>query len=248
MAKVEVGNSLLNTKEAARFLRVSEASIRRWSDSGLLRAQRVGRRRERRFLQSDLAGFLDQPTSNAQPPSTVSVGGESIPLRSHLVPIYGTDVGGLRLSIPFLADGIRAGQHCYLVATVAVVELYSRALTEDQGIDVAAARAGGRLTIVEWPGATVVEVIANWERLFGKALGGGPTVLRVVGEMASEREMFASDDQMMAYEEAYELMAKRYPAVTLCQYDAREFGGALLLRVLKSHPDMFAQRLGGFLN
>ena len=41
------GDSLLNTKEAARFLRVSEASIRRWSDAGLLPARRVGRRRER---------------------------------------------------------------------------------------------------------------------------------------------------------------------------------------------------------
>ena len=43
---VMVGDSLLNTEEAARFLRVSEASIRRWSDAGLLPARRVGRRRE----------------------------------------------------------------------------------------------------------------------------------------------------------------------------------------------------------
>jgi hypothetical protein len=53
---------------------------------------------------------------------------------------------------------------------------------------------------------------------------------------------------MMAYEEAYELMAKRFPVVTLCQYDAREFDGEIVLRVLKSHPDMFEQHIGGFLN
>src|SRR3979490_3074688 len=53
-----LSDSLLNTKEAARFLRVSEASIRRWSDAGLLPASRVGRRRERRFAHDELGRFL----------------------------------------------------------------------------------------------------------------------------------------------------------------------------------------------
>jgi len=244
--------SLLNTKEAARFLRVSEASIRRWSDSGLLPAQRVGRRRERRFAQGDLVTFLGKPSGDSQPAatetSTVNVGGASVPLRTHLAPIYSTDLGGLRLSVPFLADGLRAGQPCFLAATGPVLDRYDRALTEDQAIDFAAARDSGRLTIASWPGATVAQVIAGWERDFGKALAGGPTVLRVVGELACERSMFASDAEMMAYEEAYEVMCRRFPLVTLCQYDAREFDGEIMLRALKSHPDMFEQHLGGFLN
>jgi transcriptional repressor of dcmA and dcmR len=69
-----------------------------------------------------------------------------------------------------------------------------------------------------------------------------------VGEMASELSVFGSMAEMMAYEQAYEVMAKRFPVVTLCQYDAREFDGEIILRVLKSHPDMFVQHLGGFLN
>jgi excisionase family DNA binding protein len=246
MAKVHHSEGLLNTREAARLLSVSEASIRRWSDAGLLRAQRVGRRRERRFLRSELLGM---PAGGARPAaSTVSVGGQTVPVRSHLSPIYSTDPGGLRLTVPFLAEGIRAGQHCYLAATDAVLERYTTALTEDQDVDVAAARNSGRLTIVGWPGADGAAVIASWERLFGNALAGGPTVLRVVGEMACERAMFASDAEMLAYEAAYELMVRRYPAVTLCQYDARELSGETMLRALKCHPDMFEQHLGGFLN
>src|SRR5205809_32700 len=68
---------LLNTAEAARFLRVSQASIRRWSDSGLLAARRVGRRRERRFSESDLQAFMQQPATAraAADTSTVNVGG-----------------------------------------------------------------------------------------------------------------------------------------------------------------------------
>lgn len=252
MSQVISSNSLLNTEEAARFLRVSEASIRRWSDAGLLPARRVGRRRERRFAQADLVQYLGQPAGDPQPAgptaSTLTVGGASIPLRTHLAPIYSTDLGGLRLAIPFLADGLRAGQPCFLAATGAVLERYARALTEEQAIDFEAARHSGLLTIVSWQGATVAEAIGNWERLFGNALAGGPTRLRVVGELACERPMFASDADMMTYEEAYDLMARRFPAVTLCQYDAREFDGEIILRVLKAHPDMFELHLGGFLN
>ena len=251
-SKVMVSNGLLNTKEAARFLRVSEASIRRWSDSGLLPSHRVGRRRERRFAQADLVLFLGKPTGQAQPAKSevlsVNVGGVSVPIRTHVAPIYGTDAGGLRLSVPFLADGLRAGQPCFLEATGAVLERYARALTEEQGIDFAAVTQSGQLAIFAGPGANATEALGNWQRLWGKALAGGPTVLRVVGEMACVRSMFASDADMVSYEEAYELMAKRFPVVTLCQYDAREFDGEIMLRMLKAHPDMFELHLGGFLN
>ena len=245
-----VSNSLLNTEEAARFLRVSQASIRRWSDAGLLPARRVGRRRERRFAPADLVQFLGQRTGDPQLPKqalTVSIGGAAISVRTHLAPIFSTDLGGLRLTVPFLAEGLRSGQPCFLAATGAVLERYLKALSQE-AIDVDAAQQSGRLTIVGWPGATVADALANWELLFGKALAGGPTILRVVGEMACERLMFASDAEMLAYEEAYELMVRRYPAITLCQYDAREFNGEVILRVLKAHPDMFQQHLGGLLN
>ena len=244
--------SLLNTKEAAQFLRVSEASVRRWSDLGLLPSRRVGRRRERRFEQADLLEFLGKPSGQSRPAApevtSVNVGGAPVPIRTHIAPIYGTDAGGLRLSVPFLADGLRAGQRCFLEATGVVAYRYAKALTEEQGIDLGAVTASGQLAIYPGPGANAAEAIRNWERLWGKALASGPTIIRVVGEMACVRSMFASDAEMMSYEEGYELMARRFPVVTLCQYDAREFDGEIILRVLKAHPDMFQLHIGGFLN
>lgn len=249
MFRVIVGDSLLNTKEAARFLRVSEASIRRWSDAGLLPAQHVGRRRERRFAQADLVRFLGQPDGDpragvpAASPTTVTVGSASVPLRCHLAPFYSTDLGALRLAVPFLADGLKARQPCFLVATGAVLDRYAQALREEERIDVPASTRSGQLVILS--GA---ETINDWERLFGNALASRPTIIRVVGEMACVRRRFASDADMLALEEAFDLMAKRFPAVSLCQYDAREFNGEIMLRALKAHPDMFEQRLGAFLN
>src|SRR5213593_4341976 len=97
---------LLNTAEAARFLRVSQASIRRWSDSGLLAARRVGRRRERRFSESDLEAFMQRPESGAARTPVVSIGGVPVATPAHLATLYSTDAGGLRLTVPFLADGL----------------------------------------------------------------------------------------------------------------------------------------------
>lgn len=250
MRKVQVSDSLLNTREAAELLRVSEASIRRWSDSGLLAARRVGGRRERRFDRADLERFLGQSTGERRdvPTATVAVGGVSIPVRGHFAPIYSTDEGALRLTVPFLADGLRAGQTLFLAATGEILERYTAALGSEPGIDVNAAKKSGQLVILTWQGASAEDVIAKWESLFAKALAARPAMLRVVGDMASERQMFPSEAEMMAYEEAYDRMARRYPLVTLCAYDARQFGGETILRMLKAHPDMYQQHLGLFLS
>lgn len=245
-----MNETLLNTKEAARFLRVSEASIRRWSDSGLLAGRRVGGRRERRFERSELERFLGQASGDGHPVPTaaLALGGVSIPLRGHFAPIYSTDLGGLRLTVPFLADGLRAGQTCFLAATGGVLDRYANALAAESGVDFDAAKKLGHLVVLDWAGASGPDVIANWEQLFAKALAVHPSMLRVVGDMACERHMFPSEAEMMAYEEAYDRMARRFPLVTLCAYDARKFGGETILRMLKAHPDMFQQHLGLFLN
>ena len=244
MGKVQESDTLLNTKEAAKLLRVSEASIRRWSDSGLLPARRVGGRHERRFRRSELDLFLGE----AKGEKTLTLGGVTVPLKGHYAPIYSTDAGALRLTVPFLADGLNAGQPCFLVASGRILERYARLLAADYGIDLDEAIKSGRLVLLDWPGASATDVIANWEQLFAKALARGKSMMRVAGDMAAERHMFASEAEMMAYEEAYDRMARRFPVVTLCAYDAREFGGETILRMLKAHPDMFQGNLGLFLS
>jgi excisionase family DNA binding protein len=242
---------LFNTAEAAEFLRVSEASIRRWSDSGLLVGHRVGGRRERRFTEAELARFLNrspQPLPTPHAEEAINVGGARVPIPGHLATFHSSDAGALRLALPFLADGIRSGQPCFLVATDGIRQSYLEALVEQCGVDLEAAIASQRLTPVRFSGGTVSQALAYWEQSFSRALANGTNVVRVVGDMASVRSMFTSEEEMLKYEEALELMLKRYSAVVLCQYDVREFGGSSMLRALKAHPDLYSVRLGTFLN
>jgi excisionase family DNA binding protein len=252
LSKAQESGKLLNTEEAARFLRVSEASIRRWSDAGLLPAKRIGGRRERRFREADLITYLGsgQPPGGRAtgPQAEVNVGGVPLALHSHIATFYDSDLGRLRLSVPFFADGIRAGQPCFLAAGRDVVAAYSEAL-RDEGIDVdSALKEGLFLPIGEGPGATVQEALNFWEQHFWPARAGGQTVIRVVGEMSSERKVFASEAEMMGYEIAFSTLSNRFPMVTLCQYDVREFDGEAIFQAIKVHPDLFGLHLGSFLN
>jgi excisionase family DNA binding protein len=247
----QVAQELLNTAEAARFLRVSQASIRRWSDSGLLASHRVGRRRERRFAQTDLVAFLnraEKPSQAGQSLRAINVGGLPIPVPGHLATFYSSDDARLRLTVPFIADGLRSDQPCFLVATDEVLRVYVEALSDQEGVDLNRAAATGKFTALAFDGGTVDKAIAFWEGKFAESLSHHPTIIRHVGEMATVRRMFPSETEMLRFEQAYDVMCRRFPVAAICQYDAREFDGLAMLHVLKAHPDVFDGRLGTLLH
>lgn len=52
---------MLTTSEVARIFNVNASTVRRWSDQGKIKSQRVGSRGERRFLREDVAvAYLDR--------------------------------------------------------------------------------------------------------------------------------------------------------------------------------------------
>lgn len=242
---------LLTTAEAARLLRVSQASIRRWSNAGLLPSRRLGRRRERRFSENDLVAFLNGSVGTQSAPGTlgaVNVGGVALGVPAHVAAFFSTDAGGLRLTVPFFAEGLRRGEPCLLAADGPVLDRYLDAMKREKDLDLEHALKEGQFTIIQFKGGTATGAIAEWEDAFARILAKGQFVIRIAGEMLSERDMFSSEDEMLRYEEAFEVMYRRYPVVVICQYDVRAFSGVTLLRALKAHPDMFGLRTGTFLN
>jgi DNA-binding transcriptional MerR regulator len=180
--------------------------------------------------------------------ASVMLGGSPVPLHSHYPAFYATDEGRLRLALPFLRDGLRLGQTCFLSASGKVRVAYLDALIKLDEVDIESAMGNGKFVLVDSIGGSVDECIAFWERTFWKALEAGSTVIRVVGEMECEREVFSSEAEMMSYELAYNAVAHRFPAVTLCQYDVRAFNGEVILEALKAHPDTYERRVATFLS
>jgi excisionase family DNA binding protein len=233
---------MLSTREVAERLGVSEASVRRWSDSGALPVQRVGKRRERRFRLKDVEAAAQGQQASSRPVRAgapqVALGGQLVDVPFHLPAFYDSDAGRVRLTAPFLGEGIEAGQPCFLLAQGEELDSYLVALDAIPGVDVDRALSTGLLTIVGAPGKTVAQALEFWEQKLWAAMDGHASLMRAVGEMASERTGFESEQEMLAYEAAFNMTSRRFPCAVICQYDVREFSGRALLAALRAHPDM----------
>ncbi len=237
----------LSTRQAAERLGVSEASVRRWSDRGVLPVQRVGKRRTRRFKLE----HLDRPSHQARPvarparadEAQVFLGGQAYDVPIHLCAFYDSDTGRVRLTAPFLADGIRAGQPSFLMAQGEELDSYLVALDQMPGVNVDGALASRLLTVAGAPGHTVATALDYWEKAMWAAMDRHVPVLRAVGEMLSVRENFTSEQEMLAFEAAFNMTAKRFPCAVICQYDVRKFAGPAILAAFRAHPDILGVSL-----
>ncbi len=58
MLQVNQQDTMLTASELARLLHVHINTVRRWDNSGILKAYRIGRRGDRRFSKEDVSHFL----------------------------------------------------------------------------------------------------------------------------------------------------------------------------------------------
>jgi len=247
-----LSDKLLTTREAARFLRASEASLRRWADAGLLPASRVGRRRARRFKEEDLVLFMGPEQGGSSRattslPRAISLENMFVGLGSHLASFYSTDAGRLRLGLPFLRDGIQSSQACILFALPDAREQYLQGLRRE-GVDIAAAERAGLLTMLLVPPLSPEQFISLLEGIFIDITRQRPGPFRLLGEPVAGLAAVQSVPAFLSFEHQCGALAKRFPLVMLCAYDVREFDGQTIIECLKLHHDTFAYELGYFLS
>ena len=248
-------DALLNIKQAAKMLNVSEISLRRWSDSGKLPCLRIGTRRARRVRLNDLLAYLEEKTLPADNTTTsnkigriaqIVLEGISIDYGTHLCAFYETDPGRLKLAMPFLLDGLQNNERCFMVATHEGQTCILEALREmrpsiEQDI------TDGYLVITDGL-SSVDEMYTFFEESFLKANRHGFQGLRVLGDMAWALHKNVSIEELSRFEIRYNNgLGHRFPVVSLCQYDARLFSGTAVLNALKSHDNTYCYPLNHFL-
>ena len=59
-------SSFLTTKQTSKLLNVHENTVRRWSDSGIIKAYRVGPADNRRFLKEEVLKLLRESNRGVQ--------------------------------------------------------------------------------------------------------------------------------------------------------------------------------------
>ena len=66
MAQRNGSRGMLTARDLARLLNVHINTVRRWDESGMLKAYRIGTRGDRRFSREDVALFLADKYGNGQ--------------------------------------------------------------------------------------------------------------------------------------------------------------------------------------
>jgi excisionase family DNA binding protein len=243
---VNDSEDLLDIKQAAGFLGVSETSLRRWTNLGRLACLRVGGKRERRFRRADLLAFMEaQPVTDPPPRSQPSdprqhsvIAGIPVTFGTHLCALYGNDAGRTKLAVEFLVEGLHPASVCFLNASA---EARAQILTQlERGQGSLQPEIDARRLVFYKYCHTPQEQFDYWETNFVSAMSAGATSLRVVGDMTSCLDAGMTLDEVMEYEAGYDrILAKRFPLVTLCLYDVRRFESLEVLKALQGHTDMF---------
>lgn len=111
-------NQLLNIKEAADVLNVSEMTLRRWTNAGSLHCYRIGGKRERRFRIQDLEDYLEKGSARIEKSSEtlLGFGGFTVPDASHVTHLSLETPEALQVGTSYVFEGLHKGEAVLLVA------------------------------------------------------------------------------------------------------------------------------------
>ncbi len=152
--------------------------------------------------------------------------------------------------VPYLREGLRAGDKCICVVDATEPDALLAALGAD--VDLGSGPHGQ----LEVQGSTdaylgnggfsTTAMLGFWDRVIGGALasGGEFDFARSAGEMTWALREVPGVEELVRYESELNRFLPRYPQVILCLYDLERFGGEVLVDILKTHPKLL---LGGTL-
>jgi hypothetical protein len=180
-------------------------------------------------------------------PTSIGLGIPGVQLApgDHVCAFYPSLADRDDILIPYLRDGLTAGDKCICIVDATDPESVLAAVgTGDDGhlaahqIDVQRSQdtylRGGKFS--------TDAMLEFWEREVGQAVAGGFEFARAAGEMTWALQQMPGVDELVGYESRLNRFLPRYPQVILCLYELDRFSGEVLVDVLKTHPKVL---LGG---
>jgi excisionase family DNA binding protein len=248
-ASNEVVAPLLTITEAATFLNVSKATIRRWTNEGRLQCSRIGARAERRFRKTDLIAFVNPPEPSTGVPGAQRT--ESPPANcatpSHCCVISkDTDEEWATLG-PQILENLDRGAHV-LVIEDPIREKRLEGLLRQRGLNKRELLATHALRCVSIEESYFLSGTMQWDRavayvesaILGAKARGFARIL-VIGA-CSWADDFAGQDiegELKKYELGLDAMLSRHPdASVLCPYTATQVSAQMIVQAFSTHPVM----------
>ena len=221
---------LLNIKEAAEILNVSEMTLRRWTNAGTLRCYRIGGKRERRFKIQDLHEYL---AGKAAPVDTYAVslgfGGGTVPDGSHLTHLS-LDAGeALDVGTSYLWEGLRNDETVLLVSPHLGTEKFIGSLQE-RGAGVENFRKRGKLHLSQG-----MDNPADMTAYISRVAAESEGPFRVFGDMTWAASKGWSLEALTGLEENTNTLPSSAGKLFLCQYSLESFSGMAAMMAVETH-------------
>ncbi|MBS4728721.1 MEDS domain-containing protein [Mycobacterium sp. SM1] len=157
----------------------------------------------------------------------------------HICVFYANEQERDKILLPFLREGLEAGDKCICVIDHTDPESLLASLGADLGtrwdrhqLDILRSRD----TYLSGGGFSTKAMLDFWDRSVGDAITGGFRFTRSVGEMTWATRQMPGVEGLVEYEARLNDFLPRYPQVILCLYQLDRFGGEVLVDVLKTHP------------
>lgn len=220
---------LLDIKDAAALLKVSEMTIRRWTNAGKLKCYRVGGKRERRFHMSDLEAFLQGSSEHGLKP--LGLGNQRVPDGSHMTHFYSGKEEALRVSVPYVIEGLKQGE---VVLAVMPPERSKEllAILERQSHPVGMRLKSGQLHLSEGMDSPdqMIRYLAGYVQKAGhfRLVGDGLWTIQKGWDLAALKTL----------EEAANALRSKEGRLFLCQYSLEDFSGSDIMMAAELHEQI----------
>ena len=175
-------------------------------------------------------------------PQSLTIMNRLVPSGTHICAFYSGPAGRDDVVMPFLADGIRAGQKCICVLeSLAPADVLVRL---DRQVDLDRTVQTGQLELATPADAylrsgtfSTDAMLSYWQQAAAAAQGAkGSGMLRATGEMPLVLDHPDGRTEFFRYEARLNGCVASLPAVLLCLYDLQRFGAEVLMDTLRTHP------------
>ncbi len=179
----------------------------------------------------------------------VTLARSAVDRRCHVCAFFNSREDEYKVMLPFLKEGLEAGEKVFQIMDRRQRDERSRRLT-DAGVDAAAAEQNGLLEVRPWENAHLSDgrfdqhaMIALIESLAkdGQRRSG---VTRLWANMEWALEDFPGVNDVVEYESRINDMLPKYDMAAVCTYDLAKFSASVVMDVLRTHPQMI---VGGIL-
>jgi len=151
----------------------------------------------------------------------------------HIGHFYRTKEEWLGILVPFLKEGLKAGDKCVYMANPEPEQGHLRKALSEAGVDVDAAMGSAQLVLGE--GMAEPEEMRKWLHVILAEIPKQFPFLRWGGDMTWSLTKVPDTDTLMEWESMCNVIEDP-PAVFLCQYDLTRFLGSVVVDAMKTHP------------